>query len=85
MIQQVVVITPDTTQSAAEVLGFVRTTLPNDVIEYLNSCSSAGTRTTSVAAEDNVFTITTQLQHKLSQTLVGLWCLLLLQRTYNTS
>lgn len=60
MIQQVVVITPDTTQSAAEVLGFIRTTLPNDVIDYLDSCADASTRTTSVAAEDNVFTITTQ-------------------------
>lgn len=60
MIQQVVVITPDTTQSAAEVLGFIRSTLSNDAIEYLDSCYDAGTRTTTVAAEDNVFTITTQ-------------------------
>ena len=60
MIQQVVVITPDTTQSTAEVLGFVRTTLPDAVLEYLDSCFSAGTRNTSVVVEDNVFTITTQ-------------------------
>lgn len=60
MVQQIVVITPDTAETVESVLGFIRSTLPDAVTDYLASCQIAGTRTTSVVVDDNTFTVTTQ-------------------------
>lgn len=57
MIQQTIVVTPPVEQTAQEVMSYIASLLPEEVLNFMRESSVAGTRDTNISKDGNVVTV----------------------------